>query len=75
MQLHKPGIAAVVGRREVLAEDHPHTSLSSVTVVNITVKEISYKLLTPYMYILSQTNLYLFSIGLTESSYEFCNPF
>lgn len=38
---YKPGIAATVDRPEVLAEDHRHTSRSSVTVVNVTVKKIS----------------------------------
>ena len=38
---NKPGIAATVDRPEVLAEDHRHTSRSSVTVVNVTVKKIS----------------------------------
>lgn len=36
----RPGIVAAAGRREVLDEDHLHTSRSSVIVVSIAVKEI-----------------------------------
>ena len=46
MQLYSPEIVAAAGKREVLGEDHPHTSQSSVTVVNITVKEILCNLFT-----------------------------
>ena len=38
---YRPGIVAAADRREVLDEDHPHTSRSSVTVVNIAVKHIN----------------------------------
>lgn len=37
---YRPGIVAATGRREVLDEDHLHTSRSSVIIVNIAVKGI-----------------------------------